>query len=173
MQVNVEDTPSYAHDNVALEFAYFTDAVAAGEMLTVSEPHLERNIHPTVVCRALMKALDDAVEIVEKLAFTIDFDDRDALLKVVDSCIATKFTRRFGTLIPVCVFVSFLLNCKQMSHTCLVQAVSACVSLCTPVAAEMMLSHTTNLQWRDSLHHPCQSRSDLLCRNWQLMPCAA
>lgn len=48
-----------------------------------------------------MKALDDAVEVVEKLAFTIDFNDRSELLKVVDSCIATKFTRRFGTLIPV------------------------------------------------------------------------
>lgn len=75
--------------------------VAAGEMLTAAEPHLDRHIHPTVICRAFMKALDDAVEIVEKLAFTIDFDDRDALMKVVDSCIATKFTRRFGTLIPV------------------------------------------------------------------------
>ena len=32
---------------------------------------------------------------------TIDFNDRSELLKVVDSCIATKFTRRFGTLIPV------------------------------------------------------------------------
>lgn len=48
-----------------------------------------------------MKALDDAVEIVKAAAFTIDFDDRAELLKVVDSCIATKFTRRFGSLIPV------------------------------------------------------------------------
>eukprot|EP00892_Ulva_mutabilis_P005245 jgi/Ulvmu1/3092/UM015_0132.1 len=74
--------------------------ILAGEMLTAAEPHLARNIHPTVICRAFMRALDDAVETVEKLAFTIDFDDRAALLKVVDSCIATKFTRRFGTLIP-------------------------------------------------------------------------
>jgi T-complex protein 1 subunit gamma len=70
-------------------------------MLAGAEPHLERNIHPTVICRAFMKALDDAVDVVEKLAFKIDFTDRDALLKVVDSCIATKFTRRFGSLIPV------------------------------------------------------------------------
>jgi TCP-1/cpn60 chaperonin family len=70
-------------------------------MLAHAEPHLERNIHPTVICRAYMKALDDAVAVVEKLAFKIDFMDRDSLMKVVDSCIATKFTRRFGTLIPV------------------------------------------------------------------------
>jgi hypothetical protein len=74
---------------------------AAGEMLTAAQPHLERHIHPTVICRAFMRALDDAVTAVEKLAFKIDFDNREELLKVVDSCIATKFTRRFGTLIPV------------------------------------------------------------------------
>ena len=61
-------------------------------MLTAAEPHIERNVHPTVICRAYMKALDDAVEIVKAAAFTIDFDDRAELLKVVDSCIATKFT---------------------------------------------------------------------------------
>lgn len=79
-------------------------------MLSHAEPHLDRNIHPTVICRALMKALDDAVELVEKLAFKIDFMDRDALMKVVDSCIATKFTRRFGTLIPVLFLASFFIS---------------------------------------------------------------
>lgn len=49
-----------------------------------------------------MKALDDAVEIIDKVSFKIDFDNREELLKVVDSCIATKLTRRFGMLIPVC-----------------------------------------------------------------------
>ena len=49
-------------------------------MLSHAEPHLDRNIHPTVICRALMKALDDAMELVEKLAFKIDFMDRDALM---------------------------------------------------------------------------------------------
>ena len=57
-----------------------------------------------------MKALDDAVELVEKLAFNIDFMDRDALMKVVDSCIATKFTRRFGTLIPVLLASRFSIS---------------------------------------------------------------
>lgn len=70
-------------------------------MLTVAEPHLDRSIHPTVICRAYMKALEDAVEMAEKLSFNIDFDNREELLKVIDSCIATKFTRRFGNLIPV------------------------------------------------------------------------
>jgi chaperonin GroEL (HSP60 family) len=83
--------------------------------LAHAEPHLERNIHPTVICRAYMKALDDAVALVEKLAFKIDFMDRDALLKVVDSCIATKFTRRFGTLIPV-MFLSLFFHISLFFH---------------------------------------------------------
>lgn len=84
-------------------------------MLSHAEPHLERNIHPTVICRAFMKALDGAVAEVERLAFKIDFMDRDALLKVVDSCIATKFTRRFGTLIPVLFSQALRLQCNKIS----------------------------------------------------------
>ena len=75
---------------------------AAGEMLTAAEPLLDRSIHPTVICRAYMQALDEAVKVVEGLAFTVDFDNRGELLKVIESCIATKFTRRYGSLIPVC-----------------------------------------------------------------------
>ena len=71
-------------------------------MLTAAEPLLDRSIHPTVICRAYMQALDEAVKVVEGLAFTIDFDNRGELLKVIESCIATKFTRRYGSLIPVC-----------------------------------------------------------------------
>jgi T-complex protein 1 subunit gamma len=74
---------------------------AAGEMLTAAEPHLESKVHPTVICRAYMKALDDAVSSIDKLAFQIDFDNTAELLKVVESCIATKLTKRFGSLIPV------------------------------------------------------------------------
>ena len=85
-------------------------------MLSAAEPHLERNVHPTVICRAFMKALDDAVEIINGLAFQIDFDNKDELLKVVDSCIATKLTRRFGMLIPVCCLhkcARSMLDCKH------------------------------------------------------------
>lgn len=74
--------------------------ILAGEMLTAAEPHLERNVHPTVICRAYMKALDEAIRTLEEISFKIDFDNRDEMLKVINSCIATKFTRRFGNLIP-------------------------------------------------------------------------
>ena len=66
-----------------------------------------------------MRALDDVVKIVDQLAFKIDLQNREELLKVVNSCIATKLTRRFGALIPVrpgtlqCVSCTFAIMALQ------------------------------------------------------------
>lgn len=70
-------------------------------MLHVAEPFLERNLHPTVIIRGYNKALEDALSIVDELAFPIDTTDREQMLKIIASCIGTKFTSRFGTLMPV------------------------------------------------------------------------
>lgn len=70
-------------------------------MLHVAEPFLERNLHPTVIIRGYNKALEDALSIVDELAFPIDTSDREQMLKIIASCIGTKFTSRFGTLMPV------------------------------------------------------------------------
>lgn len=70
-------------------------------MLHVAEPFLERNLHPTVIIRGYQKALEDALLIVDELAFPIDTNERDQMLKIIASCIGTKFTSRFGTLMPV------------------------------------------------------------------------
>lgn len=70
-------------------------------MLHVAEPFLERNLHPTVIIRGFVRALEDAIKVVEDLAFPINVDDRDHMLKIISSCIGTKFTSRFGTLMPV------------------------------------------------------------------------
>ncbi|BDA43590.1 T-complex protein 1 subunit gamma [Coccomyxa sp. Obi] len=74
--------------------------ILAGEMLHVAEPFLERNLHPTVIIRGYNKALEDALSIVDELAFPIDTNDREQMLKIIASCIGTKFTSRFGTLMP-------------------------------------------------------------------------
>lgn len=73
--------------------------ILAGELLHVAEPLLEKNIHPTVIVRGYVKALEDAVKIIDEIAFPIDVNDREQLMKIVNSCIGTKFTHRFGTLI--------------------------------------------------------------------------
>lgn len=73
--------------------------ILAGEMLAMAEPFLQRNIHPTVIIRGYMRALEDAIKIIDGLSFPVDVDDRSQMLNIVNSCIGTKFTQRFGTLI--------------------------------------------------------------------------
>ncbi|GIL57804.1 hypothetical protein Vafri_13047 [Volvox africanus] len=72
--------------------------ILAGEMLLMAEPFLEKNIHPTVIVRGFARALEDSVIIIDQLAFPIDTGNREQMLNVVNSCIGTKFTHRFGTL---------------------------------------------------------------------------
>mmetsp|Transcript_29671 Transcript_29671/g.87809 ORF Transcript_29671/g.87809 Transcript_29671/m.87809 type:complete len:558 (-) Transcript_29671:3972-5645(-) len=72
--------------------------ILAGELLSVAEPFLQKNLHPTVICKGYAKALEDALAIIEKMSFPIDTNDRAQMLNVVNSCIATKFTQRFGNL---------------------------------------------------------------------------
>ncbi|GFR44593.1 hypothetical protein Agub_g5871, partial [Astrephomene gubernaculifera] len=72
--------------------------ILAGEMLHMAEPFLEKNIHPTVIVRGFARALEDSIKIIDQLAFPIDTDNREQMLNVVNSCIGTKFTHRFGTL---------------------------------------------------------------------------
>jgi hypothetical protein len=85
---------------------------AAGEMLHVAEPFLERSLHPTVIIRGYVRALEDALQIVDGLAFPIDTNDRSQMLKIIASCIGTKFTSRFGSLMPVRLAAAlFLLWC--------------------------------------------------------------
>ncbi|XP_057812693.2 T-complex protein 1 subunit gamma isoform X2 [Cryptomeria japonica] len=73
--------------------------VLAGEMLHVAEAFIEKAFHPTVICRAYSKALEDAIAVLDKIAIPIDVNDRPTLLKMVRSCIGTKFTGQFGNLI--------------------------------------------------------------------------
>ena len=40
--------------------------ILAGEILHLSQPFLEKDIHPTVIVRAYMKALDAAVKIIDE-----------------------------------------------------------------------------------------------------------
>ena len=51
--------------------------VLAGEYLARSEPLLERQIHPTVICNGYLKALDDAVKFLDELATPLDLNNRE------------------------------------------------------------------------------------------------
>ena len=91
-------------------------------MLHIAEPFLEQNLHPTVIVRGFMRALEDAIATVDSLSFPIDTSNREQMLKTVQSCIGTKYTARFGTLMAVCTapLILWLLNihrgrCKQIA----------------------------------------------------------
>lgn len=51
--------------------------------------------------RGYVRALEDAVAVVDEVSFPIDTNDRSQMLNIVNSCIGTKFTQRFGSLIAV------------------------------------------------------------------------
>ena len=45
----------------------------------LAQPFIEKEVHPTVVVRGYMKALQDAVKILDEIAFPIDVDDSKLL----------------------------------------------------------------------------------------------
>ncbi|XP_020571877.1 T-complex protein 1 subunit gamma-like [Phalaenopsis equestris] len=51
--------------------------VLAGEMLHVAEAFIDKNYHPTVICRAYNRALEDAIAALDKIAVQIDVNDRN------------------------------------------------------------------------------------------------
>ena len=69
----------------------------------MAEPFLEKNVHPTVIVRGYVRALEDAVKIVDELSFPIDTNDKAQMLKILNSCIGTKFTNQFGNLMAVSI----------------------------------------------------------------------
>ncbi|GJZ17798.1 T-complex protein 1 subunit gamma [Tanacetum coccineum] len=79
--------------------------VLAGEMLHVAEAFNDKKYHPTVICRAYIKALEDALTVLDKISMSIDVNDRSMMLGLVKSCIGTKFTSQFGDLIAVFLFI--------------------------------------------------------------------
>uniref|UniRef100_A0A7N2LIV1 T-complex protein 1 subunit gamma n=1 Tax=Quercus lobata TaxID=97700 RepID=A0A7N2LIV1_QUELO len=73
--------------------------VLAGEMLHVAKAFIDKDYHPTIICRAYNKALEDAIAVLDKIAMSIDLKDRAMMLGLIKSCIGTKFTSQFGDLI--------------------------------------------------------------------------
>jgi len=70
--------------------------ILAGELLSQSVVFLERNMHPREIVFAYTKALDTALETLEKLAQKVNTDNKEEMLTLVRSCLGTKFVSRFG-----------------------------------------------------------------------------
>jgi len=71
--------------------------VLAAETLAVSHPFMEEKMHPTVIIQAYRQALEDATVILrDNVATKIDMEDKDAVRKVIQSCVGTKFIAKWS-----------------------------------------------------------------------------
>lgn len=70
--------------------------ILAGEMLSMAQPLILRNMHPRVIVHSYMRALEDAVQFLEQASVTLDVKNTSQLLNVVKACVGTKFSSRFG-----------------------------------------------------------------------------
>ena len=67
--------------------------------MSLSFQFLEDKMHPTVIIQAFRQALEDAVAILgDEVGVPVDMDDEAQLVKVVQSCIGTKFISRWADL---------------------------------------------------------------------------
>eukprot|EP00921_Rhytidocystis_pertsovi_P026000 GHVQ01041979.1.p1 GENE.GHVQ01041979.1~~GHVQ01041979.1.p1 ORF type:complete len:560 (+),score=90.20 GHVQ01041979.1:495-2174(+) len=73
--------------------------ILAGEVLSVCEPLLKRNMHPTVIVAGLMKALEDSLKVLDSISVTIDSSDEAKLNEAVSACLSTKFVSQWGQII--------------------------------------------------------------------------
>jgi thermosome len=67
-----------------------TSVILAGELLSKAEELLNQNIHPTVIVRGYRKAVEKAVEALDKLGITVDLEDRATLKKVSMTSMGSK-----------------------------------------------------------------------------------
>lgn len=73
--------------------------ILAGEMLSVAEPFLKRNMHPRVIVGAYMRGLESALAFLATTCKKLDVKDREQMLGIVRSTLGTKFVSRFGDLV--------------------------------------------------------------------------
>lgn len=73
--------------------------ILAGEMLSVSEPFLQKDIHPTVIVNAYYRALEYALKIAEEIATPIDLESDADISNIIRCCLGTKFSSKWDNLI--------------------------------------------------------------------------
>ena len=67
-----------------------TTVVLASELLKKAEELLDQNIHPIILVSGYRKAAQKAIETINKIAVTVDLNDRKTLLKVALTSISGK-----------------------------------------------------------------------------------
>ena len=72
--------------------------VLAGELLSICEEFLHRDIHPTVIVSGMFRALEDAVKEAEAMADEVDPADDVRMTELLKACLGTKFITRHDEL---------------------------------------------------------------------------
>jgi len=73
--------------------------ILAGEMLSVAEPHLQNQMHPTIIIAAYRQALDDILEALKsRISIPVNLDNETEMIKIVQSCIGTKLVSKWSSL---------------------------------------------------------------------------
>jgi thermosome len=67
-----------------------TAVVLAGELLKRAEDLLDQEIHPTIIAHGFEMAAEKAAEVLNKIAITVNPDDRDILEKIVKTAMTGK-----------------------------------------------------------------------------------
>lgn len=70
--------------------------VLTGELLSLSQQYIEQNMHPTVIIRALRRALEDSVQILREIAIPVDVNSDEQVIKIINSCLGTKILGKYG-----------------------------------------------------------------------------
>ena len=73
--------------------------ILAGQMLSIAEPFLLKEVHPTILVNAYYKALDDAIKISEEISTKVDTNDEEQVHNIIKSCLGTKFVCKWDNLI--------------------------------------------------------------------------
>jgi T-complex protein 1 subunit gamma len=73
--------------------------ILAGEMMSVALPFLQQEMHPTVIISGYRQALEDLIEILrDKASVPVDVNNREEMLKIIKSCVGTKFIKKWSDL---------------------------------------------------------------------------
>jgi len=67
-----------------------TAVIISGELLSKSEELIEKNVHPTIIIDGYRKALEKALEVLEKMAIPVDLKNTEYLKKCAMTSMASK-----------------------------------------------------------------------------------
>jgi T-complex protein 1 subunit gamma len=72
--------------------------IIAGEVLTLAEPFLMNKMHPRIIIRGFMKALDDSLNYLGTITKQVDLNNNAQLFEIIGSSIGTKFIAKWKDL---------------------------------------------------------------------------